>query len=98
MSIDILSVFVVLFDFIIISFLTWRVIDKNATLWGSSKIIYIYISLLTLYHSIIYVITLFHSTWQQVLMIDKYLHPLVFLFMLNPLLIAIIHWRGGRVL
>jgi hypothetical protein len=97
MNVDILSIFVILFDLAVVSFLTWRSTAKKATLWGSARIIYLYVAALTLYHAVIYSITLLSPGVNPSILIDKYLHPFVFLFVLNPCLIAIIHWRGGRL-
>jgi hypothetical protein len=96
MYFDILSYIVIVTDILIISFLLWRVFDKKATLWGYARGIYVWIATLTLYHGIVYIGTLFSQTPDK--LINNFLHPIVILFIINPLLIAIIHWRGGRLL
>lgn len=92
-GVDILSILVILFDLFVISFLTWRILDKKATLWGASRFIYGWVAFLTLYHGVIYVISLFVA--DPDVLINNTLHPFVLLFVLNPVLIAIVHWRGG---
>lgn len=87
---------VILLDLFIASFLIWRIWDKKTTLWRAAKIIYGWVALLSIYHAIIYCLTILYpstDTW-----IDTFLHPFVALFMLSPLLIAIIHWKGGHIL
>lgn len=94
-SFDILSYLVIIADAAIVAFLFWRMISKNATLWGAARIIYGWVIALTLFHLVVYVISLFSKDPQDLISIT--LHPLVLFYMLNPLLIAIIHWRGGRI-
>jgi hypothetical protein len=95
LEIDILSVIVIFFDLVVSAFLTWRIFDKKATLWGASKFIYGWVTLLTLYHCAIYITSLFVREPNR--LISQYLHPVVLLFVLNPFLIAIIQWRGGKL-
>jgi hypothetical protein len=95
MDIDVLSYFVIPVDMICVAFLMWRVFSKNATLWGAARFIYVWVSLLTAYHGVIYILTLFSP--QPNVLIQNTLHPFVILFIMNPLLIAIIHWRGGHL-
>lgn len=92
---DILSYLVIIADIAVASFLTWRVIAKNATLWGAAKFIYGWVITLTLFHLVVYIVSLFSSNPNE--LISNTLHPVVLFYMLNPLLIAIIHWRGGRL-
>jgi len=98
MQLDILSIIVILFDLGVSSFLMWRATSKKATLWGSARLIYVYITLMTLYHAVIYVLTLFATNTSPEALLSTYLHPFVFLYILNPGLIAIMHWRGGHIL
>jgi len=91
-------IFIVLTDLIVASFLIWRIFSKKAVLWGTSKVIYSWISLTSLYHAFIYFYMLFTPLANHGVIITTYLHPIVILFMLNPLLIAIVHWRGGNLL
>jgi hypothetical protein len=93
---DALSLIVIILDLFIATFLIWRVFNKKATLYWNSRVVYFWIALTNLYHGAIYVATFFVSS-PNVLII-QWLHPIVVLYMLNPLLIAIIHWRGGRIL
>ena len=92
---DVLSVIVIIFDLNVAGFLLWRILDKKATLWGASKIIYWWVIFLSLYHCGIYIVSMFIKD-PEALIVSK-LHPIVLLYVLNPLLIAIIHWRGGRL-
>lgn len=94
-DVDLLSFVVILVDLCAAIFLIWRATAKRATLWGAARIVYLWIALMTLYHAVVYVATLIHGNENYY--IATYLHPCVFLFILNPLLIAIIHWRGGRL-
>jgi hypothetical protein len=95
MEFDILALAVILIDLAALGFLLWRIFDKKATLWGNAKLIYGWVALLTLYHAVIYGVSLF--TGNQSALVNVYLHPIVVMYMLNPLLIAIIHWRGGKL-
>lgn len=95
LTFDVLSYLVILADIGVIAFLTWRIMSKNATLWGAARFIYGWVIALTLFHLVVYAISLFHKNPQELISIT--LHPLVLFYMINPLLIAIIHWRGGRL-
>ena len=97
-EIDVLSIIVIVIDLLVSSFLIWRAIDKKATLWGSARAIYMWVAALTIYHCIIYTISLSlpHPFEDQIIV--NFLHPIVMLYVLNPLLIAIIHYRGGHLL
>ena len=97
MNLDILSIMVIVFDLGTMSFLTWRATAKKATLWGAARFIYLYVAATTLYHAVIYSITLFHSIANQNAILMTYLHPFVFMYVINTGLIAIIHWRGGHL-
>ena len=92
----ILSLMVIVVDFLGAAFIIWRISDKKATLWGTSRIIYGWIALLMIYHGIIYIISFFH--YDATVLILEYLHPFVLFYVLNPILIALIHWRGGRLI
>ena len=92
---DILAILVIIADIFIVSFLTWRIVDKKATLWGGAKLIYGWIALMSLYHLGVYVATLFSANPSA--LIAVLIHPLVVLFTINPGLVAIIHWRGGKL-
>lgn len=94
-DIDILSLVVIWFDCACAAFLVWRAVAKKATLWGAARGIYGWVALLSLYHCSIYAASLFVAEPNH--LIYGCLHPFVVLFMLNPLLIAIIHWRGGKL-
>lgn len=98
MTFDIFAIMVILGDLFVSGFLIWRATDKKATLWGATRIIYWYIALLTIYHAIVYIISTFFITIPESEFIYKYLHPIVFLYIVNPVLIAIIHWRGGHII
>jgi hypothetical protein len=93
---DVLSITVIIVDLLVISFLLWRMTSKTATLWGVAREIYGWVALLTLYHCAVYIATLFVDNPNG--LIQSMLHPVVILYMVNPLLIAIIHYRGGHVL
>lgn len=93
---DILSVMVLLVDLGSATFIMWRATARRATLWPSARIIYGWISFLLVFHAVIYFISLFVPDPNA--LIQTYLHPFVVLFILNPLLLAIIHWRGGRLI
>jgi hypothetical protein len=93
--IDILSLLVILLDFLTMGFLIWRLFDKKATLWGSARLIYGWIALIVAYHCVIYIISMCSA--DPDILIFQLLHPVVVLYILNPLLIAIIHYRGGRL-
>ena len=95
-NMDILHIFVIIIDLFVAGFLLWRVFTPKATLWKKARIVYVYIAGLTLYHATIYVITLF--TLNEASLINTWLHPLVILYTINPVLVAIIHWRGGHLL
>jgi len=90
-------ILVILIDLATASFLFWRVSSKKATLWGASKGIYSWVALLSLYHAVIYSYMLFLPYEIHNTIINVYIHPIVLLLMLNPLLVAIIHWRGGHL-
>jgi cytochrome c oxidase assembly factor CtaG len=94
--IDILSVIVVILDLVMTSFLVWRATAKHATLSKGSRFIYLWIAFCSLYHCVIYFMTMLDPAASNQL-IETLLHPFVAMFMLNPLLIAIIHWRGGNI-
>jgi hypothetical protein len=89
---------VILVDLFVVAFLTWRATAKKATLWGRARLIYGWVAILAFYHGTIYIIALFLPPTQGNLLIVDMLHPVVVLYVLNPLLIALIHWRGGRLL
>lgn len=92
---DILSYLVIFVDVAVATFLIWRATAKKATLWGSARFIYIWVTALTFFHLIVYVVSLFSPNPDE--LISSTLHPVVLFYMLNPLLIAIIHWRGGHL-
>jgi hypothetical protein len=94
-AIDILSVFVIIADIAIASFFIWRARAKKATLWGAARFIYVWIAALSIWHCLVYGLSLIMVSDMP---IDRLLHPMVVLYMLNPLLVAIIHYRGGRIL
>jgi hypothetical protein len=94
-DIDILSIMVILIDLCGAVFLIWRATHKKATLWGAARAIYVWVATLGLYHGIIYILSLFKDDPNS--LITQYLHPFVILFVINPILIALIHWRGGRL-
>jgi len=90
--------YIVLFiDILLAAFFIWRVWDNKATLWGAAKIIYGWVAFTYAYHGFIYALTIRYQNLGD-LLIDKLLHPFVFLFMLNALLVALIHYRGGHIL
>ena len=95
-SINALSIIVILFDLASIAFFTWRISDPKATLWFSAKVIYIWINVTMIYHLAVYVVSLFSPS--PLVLINNYLHPFVLFFVINPTLVAIIHWRGGKFL
>jgi hypothetical protein len=96
-NMDILHTAVIIVDIFVVIFLIWRALTPKATLWGSARFIYIWIATLTLYHAVIYSIGFFLPDGGEYL-IKIWLHPLVVLYTLNPVLIAIIHWKGGRLI
>lgn len=95
-SVNALSFIVILFDLASIVFLVWRIADPKATLWLSAKLIYGWIVLTLTYHITVYIISLFHPS--PLVLINNLLHPFVLFFVINPTLVAIIHWRGGKLL
>jgi hypothetical protein len=95
-NINLLSYIVIIFDLASIAFLVWRIFDPKATLWFSAKFIYSWVSITTIYHVVIYIVSLFSPA--PLVLINNYLHPFVLFFVINPALIAIIHWRGGKFL
>jgi hypothetical protein len=95
---DILAYLIIITDILIATFFLWRVSVKNATLWGAARFIYCWVAAFSLYHGSIYIYSQFFSKIPESAVVYTYLHPIVLLYMLNPLLIAIIHWRGGRLL
>lgn len=94
-NLDILSILVIIIDLFVVCFLSWRALDKKATLWGSARLIYGWVVLLTTYHMVVYLFTLFSPNPSSIIV--QFLHPFVMLFTLNPALIAIIHYRGGKL-
>jgi hypothetical protein len=95
-NVNFLSSIVIFFDLASIVFLTWRIFDKKATLWGIAKGIYGWIVLTLLYHVTVYIASLFNPA--PLVLINNLLHPVVLFFVINPTLVAIIHWRGGKFL
>ena len=95
-SINILSCIVILFDLVSLGFLVWRIVDPKATLWLSAKLIYGWIVFTLIYHVGVYLVSLFNPS--PMILINSYLHPFVLFFVINPTLVAIIHWRGGKFL
>ena len=98
MRFDLFAIFVVIADIFVSTFLIWRAIHKKATLWGVARLIYWYVALMTLYHGAIYLISMFIPAIPESQFVYTYLHPVVLLYIINPVLIAIIHWRGGHIL
>ena len=98
MEFDILAYLVILGDLSVAGFLIWRALVKKATLWGAARFIYIWVALFSLYHAVIYTYSLFFNHVLESNIVYQFLHPIVLLYILNPLLIAIIHWRGGHLL
>jgi hypothetical protein len=89
------SLIVTAFDLISITFFLWRLFDRKATLWGAARLIYSWITFTLIYHVAIYVASLFNL--DPLSFINAWLHPYVLLFTINPVLVAIIHWRGGKL-
>jgi hypothetical protein len=98
MRFDLFAIMVIIADIFASIFLIWRATHKKATLWGAARFIYWYIAVITLYHAVIYFISLFSPNISEQDLVYKYLHPIVLLYVVNPVLIAIIHWRGGHIL
>jgi hypothetical protein len=98
MRLDTLAILVVIADLCTGAFLIWRATTKNATLWGAARLIYWYIAIMTLYHGVIYFIGMIIISMTESQFVHIYLHPIVLLYIINPVLIAIIHWRGGHIL
>jgi hypothetical protein len=96
MKLDITSIMIIVIDIFVSGFLIWRATCKKATLWGTARFIYMYIATMVLYHGSIYLIGMFVSV-PEAEFVHTYLHPVVVLYMINPVLIALIHWRGGRL-
>jgi hypothetical protein len=97
MSDNILDFTVLLIDILTTAFLIWRISKKNATLWGASRIIYGWIALTAIYHAAIYGFQILFPPLADAIR-HNLLLPFVALYTLNPLLIGLIHWRGGRLL
>ena len=95
-NVNILSCIVILFDVLSIAFLVWRILNPKATLWGAAKFIYGWVAFTMTYHAVIYVISLFSPA--PLVLINNWLHPYVLFFVINPILIALVHWRGGKLL
>jgi hypothetical protein len=87
----------VILDILIATFFFWRVTRKEATLWKEARAIYWWIAINTLYHAIAYGFTLVNPLYADLIR-HEILLPLVPLFSLNIVLVAIIHWRGGHIL
>jgi hypothetical protein len=98
MEFDILAYLVIITDILVASFLIWRAFAKKATLWGAARFIYVWVAAFSLYHAGIYVYSLFFNHTYEPHIVYQFLHPVVLLYILNPLLIAIIHWKGGHLL
>jgi hypothetical protein len=97
MRFDLLHIITILLDVSVAAFLIWRATCKKATLWGAARFIYGFVAVLTLYHAGVYAYTLFLPAATEHATVSDLLHYVVQLYMLNPLLIAIIHWRGGHL-
>jgi hypothetical protein len=95
---DLLAYLVIIADLAIAAFLIWRATAKKATLWGAARIVYWYVALLSLYHAGIYIYTIFFPNSVEAQIVYQYIHPFVILYLVNPLLIAIIHYKGGHIL
>jgi hypothetical protein len=98
MRLDILAYLVILIDLFTTGFLLWRVSVKKATIDIGARLVYIWIALIYLYHATIYIFTLFQPDIRESIIIYNWIHPLVALYVLNPLLVAIIHYRHGSLL
>ena len=96
--IDILAILVIIADISVAGFLIWRAVTKKATLWGTARLIYWYVALLTIYHGVVYAYSLIQSHTSEAIILYAFLHPVVLLYIANPLLIAIIHYKGGHLL
>jgi hypothetical protein len=95
MPTDIWSYVVILVDLVVSIFLMSRVVDKKATLDRNARLIYVWVTTASIYHGVIYVASLVTGNPDKTIV--AFLHPVVVLYMLNPLLVAIIHWRGGKL-
>lgn len=96
--IDILAILVIIADISVAGFLIWRAVTKKATLWGTARLIYWYVALLTIYHGAVYAYSLTLTHANEAIALHSLLHPVVLLYIANPLLIAIIHYKGGHLL
>jgi hypothetical protein len=65
---------------------------------AAARFIYIWVAAFSLYHAVIYTYSLFFNHVYEANIVYQFLHPIVLLYILNPLLIAIIHWRGGHII
>ena len=97
MRIDIPAFLVILADLMVSTFLLWRVFTKKATLWGAARFIYAWVAFLSAYHAGIYMYSLFQLQESESSIVYTWLHPFVVFFVISPVLIAIIHWRGGKI-
>lgn len=97
-ELDVFSILVIIADLFAITFLIWRVTKKKATLWGSARFIYWWVVFTLMYHVIIYGLSLFLPHPLEDTFIPYFLHNFVILYVINPVLIALIHWRGGHLL
>jgi len=97
MRFDILAYFVILIDLFTSAFLIWRAVTKSATLWGASRFVYFWIAAITFYHAMVYLYTIFLPASIEGIIVYKFIHPIVILYILNPLLVAIIHYRRGHL-
>jgi hypothetical protein len=95
MKINVLSLGTVIIDGFVVGFLLWRIFDKHATLWGAAKFIYGWVTFLSAYHLIIYLISMIVVNPEKLFYI--WLHPIVMLYSLNIILLAIVQWRGGHL-
>lgn len=96
--IDILAILAIIADISVAGFLIWRATYKKATLWGTARLIYWYVALLTIYHGVIYTYSLTLTRANEAIALHSFIHPMVLLYIANPLLIAIIHYKGGHLL
>jgi hypothetical protein len=97
-EIDVFSILVIIVDILSIAFLVWRATSKTATLWGAARFIYWWVAFTLLYHVFIYSYSLLILHPLEDIFIPYFLHNFVVLYVLNPILIAIIHYRGGHLL
>lgn len=93
---DFLSLIVIMIDIATIGLVIWYIFRKRQKLWTAAKIVMIWIILVSFYHVVIYSLSLFAPNPDH--FIQSMLHPVVVFFVLDPLLLIILLWRGGRSL